>query len=110
MIQLSELNAEIRGTSWGDEHADALWFDCPLNCDPKYGHRHVIPFEFGKSQHGKRPQIGNVWGHVSGDTIENITLAPSYLSETAGKVKRCRLHIFVRNGNVQVLSDSRCAS
>lgn len=100
-IPLADLGAEIRSTKVGNESIPSLWIDCPV-CDDshEYGnHKHVIHFKTGQP-HGR----GGVmwWANPSGSTVDDLTLAPSYLATSY----RCRVHLFVRNGVVELLDDS----
>lgn len=101
-VALADLEAEITTVRWGQAEdaprATCLRFTCPL-CG---AHQHLVPYEPGVRAHGKRPVIGNVWGHQSGSAIADLTLSPSYLA-----ISTCRLHAFIRNGQVQILGDSR---
>lgn len=82
------------------DYGNGLKFDALLveHCAPcalaGKDHSHMIPFSIhGPSvvDNGERGTI-RVWRHVSGTTIDDITLAPSYL------VQGCGVHGFVRQG------------
>lgn len=109
-IPLAELNAELTTVTWeGGEQTDALRFDCPLCVDREFGtHSHLIPFRRGNPSTSQTTARGrNVWGHTGGSTVEDLTLAPSYLCNPNSDPGLCRLHVFVRSGVLQVLNDSR---
>ena len=101
-VPLRELKAKLTTAKWGQADdapsSPALLCLCPL-CGE---HSILIAYTHGQPQHSVRPGIGNVWGHVGGSTVDDLTLAPSYLA-----LGRCRLHVFVRDGQLEVLSDSR---
>lgn len=97
-----ELQAEIRGLRH-EQHGFVgrhLWFRCPLCLE----HWHAIAYQEGVRQHRQTPV--QTWGHVSGSTLEDLTLSPSYLAHPS-RSHPCLLHLFVRNGVLQVLGDSR---
>lgn len=99
-IPLTELNAEIHTVNWGEWSSEGLWLDCPMCLDAEYPHHQLIPFIRDQRQHGDRD--GRLlWGHSSGDNVGDITLSPSFLARG-----RCRLHVFIRDGFVEVLGDS----
>lgn len=89
-IALTKLDAEIHWTSAdnGAVRVQILWF---YFRDRHYG----IPF----SKTGKNlpPHFNTVWKHVSGDTIEDITLSPSYWVK---KPPEYAIHVHVQNGIV----------
>jgi hypothetical protein len=92
--KLSDCKAEIRSCKWEEGVVtDTLWF----SWDDEW---HIIPFR-PEGGHIDAPsgKKRNVWTHVSGTTIEDLTLAPSY-SCTAPESHL--LHCFIRNGNVVV--------
>jgi hypothetical protein len=85
-VALSTLDAELhRSTTPGVQH---LWFHCP-KCGQ---HRCMIPFSDAGSSDPESP----VWRRVSGSTVEDLTLEPSYLV-----VGLCGLHGFVRAGRFE---------
>jgi len=100
------LEAEIRTVNYGAdrEPVPALRFWCPI-CDD---HAHYVPYESGVAQHGSFPNGQHRWGNPSGSTLEDLTLAPSYLAQSPryDRGEGCRLHIFVRDGEMQILGDS----
>lgn len=102
-VPLSSLDAEIRTVEApGGRSVPALWFRCPLCPDhpdhPDRSHWRIVPY---RPEGGK---IGGmlVWKHEAGETVEDLTLSPSYLAENAS----CRLHAFIRGGDLHVLDDS----
>lgn len=108
-IPLAELNAELTTVRWeAGEQTDALRFDCPLCVDREHGsHSHLVPFRRGNPSTSQTTARGrNVWGHTGGATVDDLTLAPSYLCNPQSRSGMCRLHIFVRNGAIEVLGDS----
>lgn len=108
-IPLRELEGEVCDILWGDDVTSrCVRFLCPVclranGGDPAGVHSQVVPFFVGQRAHGRHPKIGNVWGHESGSTADDITVSPSYLATAAGC---CRVHVFIRRGVVQLLADS----
>lgn len=87
---------------------EGVWFVCPMCLEANNGerpgvHGHFVPFIRGETRHSKA-NGRNVWGHTGGSTIVDITLAPSYLALSMRG--SCRLHVFIRNGELQILRDS----
>lgn len=81
MIPLSELQAEF-GTVQIMEGTElvayrCLWFELG-------GQFHMMPF-------GPVSKKDRVWLHAGGDTIDDLTLIPSYVSDG--------VHGFIRNGH-----------
>lgn len=97
--KLSELNAEVKGitfkeTGKPDFRCLCIFMDCP-DCggSPKPGHSIMIPYS---DEGGNLPDGRPIWKRVSGTTINDLTLSPSYhLRKQDGY---CGLHGFVRNG------------
>ena len=85
--RLTTINERQGGVLPGVGQA-ALVFRCPI-CR---NHSCVVPY--GPVQKPAPPLGRHTWKHVSGDTIDNITLTPSYRIMTG-----CKLHGFVRNGH-----------
>lgn len=81
-MKLSEQNAQLMKRDGND----AILMLCPL---PDCTHSIVIPF----SETGEDDMHGPVWKRVSGATVEDLTLAPSYHLPTS-----CGLHGWVRDG------------
>lgn len=80
------LEAELRTMTESGETLPALSMCCPA-CG---FHRVMIPYA------PQRRALSNshpVWKHVSGDTLDTITLTPSYRL-----LSGCKLHGWVRNG------------
>lgn len=94
------LDAELRSTRYDGGSMPSLWFYCPVCGD----HYHVVHY---RPEGGTDPKLGHVWTHVSGSTLEDLTLSPSYLATCPRGEQTCRLHIFVKNGVMQVLGDSK---
>lgn len=95
-VPLRDLRARIRPVEWEQgEVIDTLFFACPFcgACEHAIPHRPTR----GKTRTGRL-----VWQHVSGEDVDDLTLAPSYLA-----VGHCRLHALVRGGVLQILPDSR---
>ena len=89
-LRLADVGAKIVDYDGGK----AVMFDCPM-CED---HPHIWPFGDG---------AGTRWKHVNGSTIDDITLAPSYLATCPlGTGGECRLHCFLRGGVLEVLDDS----
>lgn len=63
-------------------------FDCPCGC------RERVDILFATPPDGGAPVSQHAWQN-SGDSFENLTLAPSILCGTP-----CRWHGFVRNGEI----------
>lgn len=106
-VPLSKLHAEILNPSEfsSDWDGPSLRFQCPICEDPRHCW-YVIPFKPGANTSSKERVWGGsmpLWGNPSGSTIEDLTLAPSILAQSGDDH---RLHVFVRDGVVQVLSDS----
>lgn len=100
-IPLSDLDAYISQTKWEDgEVIPSLVFECPLCGKGERSHKHLIPH---RPSGGKTSRGRNVWTHVSGTTPQDLTLSPSYLATSS----LCTLHAFVRNGQLEVLQDSK---
>ena len=102
-IPLSDpsLEARVGTTRFSDDTAhDTVTFRCPICGD----HSHVVPFR----PEGGKSKAGLVWTHVSGSTVDDLTISPSYLSRCdRGDIgKTCRLHIFIKGGQMQILGDS----
>lgn len=98
-IPLAEAGGELTTTQWGhDIRLHCVMFTCPVCKD----HKHLVPYEPGGKATSK---VGGrlVWANPSGSTLEDITLAPSYLSKTG----RCRTHVFIRGGQLQILGDTQ---
>jgi len=95
-IPLTDLEGELATISYGDERHQCVMFTCP---HPTCNHSHVVPYssEGGKTRHTR------VWKRISGKTIEDITLAPSYLA----KCGRCIVHCMIQKGVVRLLSGSQ---
>lgn len=101
-VPLTECRAEIRSCDWGTPEAKQvtgmLWFYWQ-------DHHYVIPFsETGNDiihmKDGKAVGKSLVWKRVSGSTIEDLTLAPSYFCKAPPEYK---LHCFIRDGKVVVV-------
>ena len=88
VIPLSECEAEI-GTVKGFD-GKMLWFYYE-------GHHHGVPFHEQKRNHRR---LGNVWQWVSGTTIHDLTLSPSYHVKAPHPAA---LHAFIRDGKLEVL-------
>lgn len=91
---LSAFEASITRTNYGAGVVlDTLLLErCPA-CPPERRHAQVIPFSDApchKVRAGDREVL--VWQRVSGSTVDDLTLAPSFL------VPSCSLHGFVRAG------------
>lgn len=84
---LAEFDAEFGNYKLKDgSRYRCIIMSCPA-CDD---HSVLIPF----SDSGGRTSEGEaIWKHVSGTTLEDITLSPSY-----HLLSGCRLHGWVRNG------------
>jgi hypothetical protein len=93
-VHLSKLQAEFQSAvdSTGTRHL-TLQFLCP-NCDN--GHWHQIPLH-----QGKMARIGDwlVWEYRGGQTVNDISLAPSYLCDC--------LHAFIVRGSLHILPDKQ---
>lgn len=94
-MKLSDLDAEIRSASYDGVIVDMLWFIW----NEKH---HALPFR--KSGGSIVVQLGtaherryNVWTHVSGDTIHDLTVSPSYNCTASADHL---LHCFIRNGEL----------
>jgi hypothetical protein len=86
---LREMEAELGSVKDADGGSwPVLWFQCP-RCN---AHRCMVPYSPTGTE--KPRGIHLVWKHVSGTTIEDITLSPSFLV-----VQPCGLHGWVRNGH-----------
>lgn len=93
---LRELEGELTTTDFGAGVVlPCVLFVCPV-CEDR--HSHLIPYgpvsEMVVVPDG--PSKGRkvlVWKHDSGDSIDDITLSPSYLVRGA-----CNVHGFVRGG------------
>ena len=71
-------------------------FTCPACCDDQ-GRGHMVGVPYGPS--GIPYEVGGpVWEHVSGSTIDDITLSPSINCDTP--TSGCTFHGWVRNGIV----------
>lgn len=86
---LKNVNAEISPAIHGTRKLSFLWFDCP-RCSGEKQHKHLVPFD---KIGGAMPDGFLVWTHISGETINNITLDPSYFMQTT-----CGFHCHIRNG------------
>lgn len=101
-MKLREAEAELRTVSFGKDRYDALWFPCPICGEGRDRHWHIVPFVVGAKQHG-RGEHTFVWANPGGSMLDDLTLAPSYLAETG----RCRVHLFIQNGELKLLPDSK---
>ncbi len=92
--RLADLNAEICG-------GQGVLFDCPI-----HGHNLYAPFEnpIGGAEIYDPAHPERVRWHREGETIETLTLSPSIRVCTPGY---CEWHGFIRNGEVETLSDSK---
>lgn len=93
---LREMGATLTRTDYGDGVVlDTLLVEhCAYCASQRRDHAHVIPFRAGP--HGMVPALGRevlVWQLVSGSTVDDITLSPSYLVASCGG-----LHGHVRDG------------
>lgn len=95
---LIDHGGEVTSINFGDDRYRCLLFRCPVCRD----HHHVIPFEPGAADH-RTDRHTHVWANPAGSTVEDLTLRPSYLSTSS----RCRVHVYVRGGQLQVLGDTR---
>lgn len=108
-IALNDLEGEIVWVKFNDQlRLETIFFVCPICLEANEGkrpgvHSHGVPFRRGEAKGASVLPITHVWGHTSGSTIDDITLTPSYLATGGG----CRLHCFIRNGQVVVLADSK---
>lgn len=101
-VSLADLEGEIFTVESSDP-GTALMFRCPL-CR---GHYHLVYFNPGSSTHGRNSTNRNVWANPSGSTVDDLTLSPSYRENHSRKEGTCELHIFVNDGKIQILGDSR---
>lgn len=110
-IPLRELEGELTTTNYGSGiRLPCVVFICPL-CDGKEGrpcHFNIIPY--ADQPFHEIPRPGNtpvkVWQRISGSTLDDLTLAPSY--HLSGRyqdkdgvwhtVPTCGLHGHVQNG------------
>lgn len=105
---LRELEGEITtvhwpGRGWWDPGVRllAVMFVCPVCPGPHAGHAHVIPYADEpfhelpdpRCRPGGISRAIKVWQRVSGSTVDDITLAPSYLVPSCGG-----FHGYVRAG------------
>jgi hypothetical protein len=92
-IALKDLEGEIGKIrlSEGGE-LDCLWFLCPT-CSQTDPHPHSCMMAFSDTG-GQRTSAGPTWKKVSGSTVEDLTLSPSFLL----KAPLCGLHGWVREG------------
>lgn len=108
-IALNAVEGEISWTRFSDQlRLEAVTFVCPVCLEANGGkrpgvHSHMVPFRRGEATGVSAPPTTHVWGHTGGSTVDDITLAPSYLATGGG----CRFHCFIRNGQVEVLADSK---
>jgi len=98
------LRARFHTFQDGGQAFRSLWFECPL-CWSEYCW-HAIPFGPNSA---KTPSGQNVWKIDGEESVGAITLSPSYLSNPSGQPSKCRLHVFVRAGQLQILADSKVA-
>lgn len=89
-IPLRNLDAEIRSVRIGVNGPRLDWLFWVYQ-----GNQHGMPFRPGGGQ--ERGQ--NVWDHVSGSTIDDLTLAPSYWCRAP---ESHQLHCFIRNGHLEL--------
>lgn len=89
-IPLKDLDAEIRNIRYqgSEERVLTLWFKCP-----KPGCKHLCQVPFGESLFDL-PDGRPAWKRVSGSTIEDLTLHPSYHLPN----EPCGLHGWIRDG------------
>lgn len=77
-----------------------LFFECPL-CPQ---HLHAIHF-------GTCVGTGVMhWDHIGGSSVEDLTISPSYLARSprgGRSPRKCRLHIYIRSGIMEILPDSK---
>jgi hypothetical protein len=90
---LRDMEAELRSLADADGNSwPVLWFRCPKCKDTDMPHMNMIPHSLTGTE--KPRGLGLVWQHVSGTTIDDITLNPSYRV-----VRPCGLHGWVCNGH-----------
>lgn len=93
-IKLSDLESEIVQLSYPNisEVFDSLFFQCPRCIGTKDSHWVQIPYSKTKTH---ERNVGPIWTHKSGSTIDDLTLSPSVRSVCGG----CHVHGFVRDGD-----------
>lgn len=111
IVRLLELDGEVthvvtsKGTPAEARHP-VVMFTCPVCKD----HVQMVPYDPGGKGWDRRgpgaawPPLA--WANPSGSTIEDITLSPSFLSHGPP----CRVHVFIRSGNVEILGDTGLVS
>lgn len=94
-MTLKDLNAEIIHVNIDNESILAILFDCPVNC----GYKHMIPFwdKFPKESDGKI----KIWHRISGSTIEDLSISPSYVSPIPTPTKTSHIHFTLINGELK---------
>ena len=96
---LRQLAAEIRMITFkekgkSDFKCTCVFMNCPAcGAAPKPGHSIMVPYCKGG---GDLPDGMPVWQHISGTTIDDLTLSPSYHLRKADGY--CGLHGFIKNG------------
>lgn len=95
-MKLSDCEARITDDDAYGHPFKLLWFDWG-------GHQHAIPFD----DVGSNLMVPNtdrvgllVWKRVSGSTVQDLTLAPSYFCKSP---EPRRLHCFIRDGQIVVV-------
>lgn len=107
-VKLTDVEGEIRNVRFGNSlMIPALHFVCPICLEANGGvragvHSHMVPFRWNETPGRSGAPITHVWGHDGGRGVDDLTLSPSYLARGGS----CRFHCFVRNGVLEVLSDS----
>jgi hypothetical protein len=99
-VPLTDLDAFIFDANLGGTTYKVLWFLCPL---PGCNHGCGIPFsdrplhDVVTDPNADPPQLGirKVWKRVSGRTVSDITLSPSYWLKSS-----CGLHVNVSTGRL----------
>jgi hypothetical protein len=101
-----ELETEVGVTKFSIGRERTLIFFCPVCRD----HHHVVPYRPG-NKHGSEAGR-HYWANPEGGTIQDLSLHPSYLAksrrydEATDQWQECRLHVFIRNGEMRILNDS----